>query len=232
MAQSEQSADLSEPTPLPPYVPPKDPETITYLSPLLLNQGLTLDLVNPHLARETAPEKFQAKWSTTKGEFVVEFVRAWAPHGVDRIYNLIKIEFYKDVLVHRAIEGVLVQFGIHGETSIATTWREAMIQDDIPKQSNRRGYMSFAKMNRRPHSRSTQLFINLRDNPVFDQQHFAPLGRVISGLRVVDSFFSGYGDNVPARLIRNEGNEGVSGPYPKLERILKVTLVDPADEAQ
>lgn len=62
-------------------------------------------LLNPALARETAPNQFKVQFETTKGKFVVEVHRDWAPKGVDRFYNLVKIGFYDDAAFFRAVKG-------------------------------------------------------------------------------------------------------------------------------
>src|ERR1051325_9527470 len=120
-------------------------------------------LKNPATLKEKAPEKFSVKFETTKGEFVVDVIRAWSPNGADRFYNLAKNGFFDGVKFFRVVPNFVVQFGIHGDPALAKQWLEANIPDDEVKSSNKRGFITFAKSSR-PNSRSTQLFINLKDN--------------------------------------------------------------------
>jgi cyclophilin family peptidyl-prolyl cis-trans isomerase len=135
------------------------------------------------------------RFETSKGAFVVEVTRAWAPRGADRFYNLVRAGYYDDVAFFRVIEGFMVQFGIHGDPRANAVWREARIPDDPVAQSNRRGMVTYAMAG--PDTRTTQLFINFRDNKGLDGQGFAPFGAVVEGLAVVDSLYSGYGEALP-----------------------------------
>src|SRR5215469_7711919 len=119
-------------------------------------------LLDPSLAKEQAPEKFKAKFSTTKGDFVIEVTRDWAPKGADRFYNLVKIGYFDDVAFFRNIEGFMVQFGVNGDPEVNRKWRESRIKDDPVKKSNKPGYITFAHAG--PDTRTTQVFINFRDN--------------------------------------------------------------------
>jgi peptidyl-prolyl cis-trans isomerase A (cyclophilin A) len=142
-------------------------------------------LMDPSALTAAAPARFRVKVSTSKGEVVVEVNRAWAPLGADRFYNLAKNGFFDEARFFRAIKGFMVQFGIHGDPAVAAVWRNARIQDDPVKESNKRGTVTFATSG--PNSRTTQLFINFKDNTMLDGMGFAPFGRVISGMDVVDS---------------------------------------------
>jgi len=209
--------DLREPTRVMEAPPPPERKTMTELPKLLLDQGVTLDLMNTHLAVEQAPEKYYVKLVTSKGDIVIEVVRDWAPLGADRFYNLVKIDYYRNIYFHRVIKDFVAQFGIHGNTMVSTAWTEARIRDDVPKQSNRRGYVSFSRDKIWAHSRTTEVFINLKDNARLDQRNFAPFGRVTSGMKVADSMFSGYGPTFQASLIREEGREGVRARFPEAD---------------
>ena len=188
--------------------------------------------LDPSLATKKAPETFSAHFTTTKGDFVIEVHRAWAPNGADRFNNLVALGFYDDTRFFRAISGFMVQFGIPAEPAVAGKWVEAHIQDDSPKQSNRRGFVTFAQTGM-PNSRTTQIFINYGDNSQLDAANFTPFGRVVTGMNVVDSLYSGYGEgapngNGPAQgRVQNEGNTYLDQDFPKLDRILSVTLITP-----
>ncbi len=142
-------------------------------------------LFTPKRLTETAPETFRARFETSAGEFVVEVHRAWAPLGADRFYNLVKNGFYDDTRVYRVIEGFMAQFGMNGDPRVNMAWKNAIIVDDPVTQSNLRGRVAFAKGG--PHSRTTEVFVSLRDNAPLDGRGFAPFGEVVEGMDVVDA---------------------------------------------
>lgn len=190
-------------------------------------------LKDPSLATEKAPDIYKVKMKTTRGDFVIEVHRDWAPQGADRFYNLVKAGYYTDVAFFRVIKGFMAQFGIHGEPEVSAKWREANIQDDPvrPDVSNTRGYVSFAKGG--PNSRTTQLFINFVDkNAQLDAMGFPPIGKVIEGMDVVDSLYDGYGEGAPRGLgprqdrIQFEGNKYLKESFPKLDYIESATVVE------
>jgi peptidyl-prolyl cis-trans isomerase A (cyclophilin A) len=188
-------------------------------------------LMNPASLNETAPEKFQARFETSAGDFVIEVQRVWSPNGADRFYNLVKNGYYDECRFFRVIEGFMVQFGINGDPSIQTNWRMAGIQDDPVVASNTRGYVTFA-MSGQPNSRTTQIFINFGDNSALDQQGFAPFGVVVEGMEAVDSIYSGYGEGAPngrgpaQARIQAEGNAYLNGSFPELDHITRATIVE------
>jgi peptidyl-prolyl cis-trans isomerase A (cyclophilin A) len=171
-----------------------------------------------------APEKYQIKFETSKGNFVMEVTREWSPHGADRLYYLVKNNFYDGVRFFRVISDFMAQFGYHGDPEVSRIWCEMNIPDDPVKQSNLRGYVSYAMANF-PNSRSTQLFINFKDNTFLDKSGFAPVGKIIEGMEVVDQLYSGYGEGAPQGAgpeqgrIMMEGNEYLTTNYPDLDYI-------------
>ena len=187
-------------------------------------------LKDPAKATEKAPDAFKVKFTTTKGDFLVEVNRAWAPNGADRIYNLVKIGYFKDVAFFRAIEGFMVQFGIHGDPAVSAAWRRANIPDDPVKESNKPGYLTFATAGR--NTRTTQLFINYGDNKGLDSQGFSPVGRVIHGMQVVESLYKGYGEGAPngrgpdQGRVQGEGNAYLKRDFPNLDYIQSATIVE------
>jgi len=192
--------------------------------------GTDSPLLQPKSAivRQTAPATFKTKFQTTAGDFVVEAQRDWAPLGVDRFYNLVKHGFYDGTCVFRVISGFMAQFGIHGDPKVSTAWRQERIQDDPVKQSNKRGYLSYAMAG--PNTRTTQLFINYADNSRLDQMGFAPIGRIVDGMEVVDRFYAGYGEGAPQGKgpdqgrLQAEGREYLSKNFPQLACITKATI--------
>ena len=176
-------------------------------------------LKNPAALKEKAPAKYRAQFETTQGTFVVDVTRAWSPNGADRFYNLVKNGFFDHVKFFRVVPGFVVQFGIHGDPAIATKWLEANIQDDSKViQGNKRGFLTFAKSGA-PNSRSTQLFINLKDNDRLDDMGFSPLGRVVEGMEVVEQINSEYGESPEQGRIQTEGNEYLKQNFPNLDYI-------------
>ncbi len=183
-------------------------------------------LKDPAKLKAKAPEKFKAQFDTTKGVIVIEVTRAWSPNGADRFYNLVKNGFFDGVKFFRVVPNFVVQFGIHGDPSLASKWLESNIQDDPVKESNKRGFLTYAKSNA-PNSRSTQLFINLQDNTRLDGMGFSPFGRVVKGMDVVDKLYGGYGEDLTQLQgeIAAKGNAYLEKTWPKLDGIKKATIV-------
>lgn len=190
----------------------------------------TSALMNPALANEKAPATFKAKFNTTKGDFVVEVTRDWAPQGVDRFYNLVKIGYFTDIALFRVVEGFMAQFGINGDPKVSAAWRDAKISDDPVKESNKRGYMTFATSG--PNSRTVQIFINFADNGRLDGMGFAPFAKVTQGMDIVDSIYKEYGEGAPRGRgpnqgrIQTEGNTYLKAEFPKLDYIKSVSIVN------
>lgn len=181
-------------------------------------------LFNPAALTEQAPATFQAAFDTSKGRFVVEVHRDWAPIGADRFYNLVKNGFFDDVRFFRVIGGQLAQFGMHGDPAVQRAWRDAVVQDDPVRHGNERGTISFAS--RGPNTRTTQLFINLRDNRAYDRLGFAPFAEVVSGMDVVDGLYAGDEERPEQPLIDEEGNSYLTREFPNLDYINKAAIVE------
>jgi peptidyl-prolyl cis-trans isomerase A (cyclophilin A) len=185
-------------------------------------------LTNASLANEKAPDEFRVKFVTTKGDFEVEVFRAWSPNGADRFYNLVKIGFFKDIAIFRAIKGFMFQFGIHGTPAVAAEWGEANIKDDpMVGKSNLPYTLCFAKTGA-PHSRSSQMFINLGNNAGLDGQGFTPFGKVVEGKDVVDMINTQYGENVGnvQGEFKEGGNAYIQAKFPRIDMIKSVTLIE------
>lgn len=181
-------------------------------------------------APATAPAMFQVRFETNEGDFVVEIDRSLAPNGADRFYQLVSQGFYTDVRFFRVIPGFMAQFGINGDPATTMRWNGNTIQDDPVRGSNTRGTITFA-MTGQPNSRGTQLFINLVDNVNLDAMRFAPIGRVVEGMDVVDRLYSGYGEGAPRgngpdqAQIRSQGNAYLTQNFPQLDYIERATIV-------
>jgi peptidyl-prolyl cis-trans isomerase A (cyclophilin A) len=187
-------------------------------------------LLSPADLIETAPETFQARFETTKGEFVVEVTRAWAPNGADRFYNLVRNGFFDDVRFFRVMENFMAQFGMHGDPQVQASWTMATIPDDPVAASNTRGTLTFAM--RGENTRTTQLFINFIDNSRLDAMGFAPIGTVIEGMDVVDQIYAGYGESASrggngplAQNIAASGNEYLEESFPELDHIVSAEIL-------
>ena len=200
------------------------------LVPLMVmgQNGGTAALKNPGALKEKAPETYKVDFDTSKGKFVVEVTRAWAPNGADRFYNLVKNGYYNDTRFFRVISGFMVQFGIHGDPAVSAAWRMARIPDDAVKESNKRGYITFATAG--PNTRTTQVFINFGNNAGLDSQGFSPFGHVISGMDVVDKLYSGYGEGAPngrgpnQGQIQDQGNAYLTKDFPQMDYIKTATI--------
>ena len=185
-------------------------------------------MTNPALANKTAPEKFFAKFSTTKGDFVVEVTRALSPNGADRFYNMVDIGYFQNIAIFRAVPNFMFQFGVHGDPNISKHWANATIKDDAPgKASNLPGFLTFAKTGA-PNSRSAQMFVNLGNNGFLDRQGFTPFGKVVEGQEVVGKINTEYGENAPSDqgMFVQKGNDWLLKKYPRLDIIRSVTLVE------
>lgn len=185
-------------------------------------------LLSPASLKDKAPDVFRAQFSTSKGVFVIEVHRDWAPNGADRIYNLIKAGFYDDTRFFRAIDGFMVQFGISGDPAVSSKWRDQNLPDDPVKQSNKRGFVTFAMAG--PNTRTTQVFINYKDNANLDGMGFSAFGQVTKGMDIVDSLYKGYGEGAPRGAgpdqgrLQQQGNLYLDTSFPKLDRIVRATI--------
>lgn len=192
-------------------------------------------LLDPALATERAPDAFRVKLETTEGDVVMLVNRSWAPNGADRFYNLVKIGYYDDVAFYRVVKGFMAQCGFSGDPAITKAWSRAPISDDPIVQANTRGMVTFAQPSA-PDARTTQFFINYADNSYLKQHGaFAPFGRIISGMDVVDSFYAGYGEGAPNGMgpsqakIAHDGNSYLQESFPRLDYIKRATIIETAD---
>ena len=179
---------------------------------------------------ENAPDTFRARFESSKGTFVVEVVRAWAPIGADRFYNLIRHGYYDDVRFHRTIPGFITQWGVSGDPEVSAVWYERGMANATVVASNARGTIAFAFTE--PSTRSTQVYISMVDNSRLDAQGFAPFARVVEGMdSVVDSIYAGYGETSGGGVRRGDQSRIVSGgnayldaEFPELDRLMRVTI--------
>lgn len=179
---------------------------------------------------QPAPDSFKVHFETTAGDIILLVRRSWAPHGADRLFNLVRHGFYDGVRFFRVVPRFVVQFGPHGDPAMNAVWRAATIPDDSVRTTNRRGTVTFATAG--PNTRSVQLFINLVDNARLDAQGFAPLGLVTGGMDTVDRLHAGYGEMAPSgqgpnqARIMAEGEAYLGAEFPLLDRILRARVVE------
>jgi peptidyl-prolyl cis-trans isomerase A (cyclophilin A) len=183
-------------------------------------------LLHPATLKAKAPDLYDVKFVTTKGDFVVQVNRAWAPLGADRFYNLVKHGFFTDAPFFRVVPGFIIQFGLTPVPAVNRAWQSANIKDDPVTQSNKPGYITFATAG--PNTRTTQLFINFGSNAFLDSQGFAPFGQVTSGMEVVKSLYSGYGERPDQGAITSQGKAYIEKNFPNMDSIKSATVITPA----
>ena len=190
-------------------------------------------LLKPATLNAKAPAEYEVKFVTTAGDFTIKVTRAWSPNGADRFYNLVRHHFYDGASFFRVLSGFMAQFGLSAYPQVSQAWENANIKDDPVKQSNQRGFVTFAKASS-PNSRSTQVFINFANNAALDRDGFSPFGVVTDGMEVVDKLYSGYGEGAPdgrgpsQDQIGNRGRAYLEKNFPKLDSIKSATLVPAA----
>jgi peptidyl-prolyl cis-trans isomerase A (cyclophilin A) len=200
----------------------KEPQTPAQRRALLLDP--TRSFWSAH-----APATVTADIETSRGTITIELVRAWAPVGVDHFYNLARAGYFDDTRFFRVLFGFIAQFGIAADPAVANLWGSRTIPADSMREHNVRGTLAYAQF--KPTDRTTNVFINLRDNPNLDTLKFVPIGRVVQGMEVADSLFANYGEipssdpplGNPKRLYA-ETNKYLDEKFPKLDRILKITI--------
>jgi peptidyl-prolyl cis-trans isomerase A (cyclophilin A) len=188
-------------------------------------------LLHPAKLTAKAPQLYDVRFATTKGDFTIEVHRTWAPRGADRFYNLVKSGFFDGVRFFRVVPGFVVQFGISPYPEVSNAWRRATIPDDPVTAHNTRGGITFASAG--PDTRTTQVFINLGDNRSLDERGFAPFGTVTEGMDVVDKLYSGYGDAPTPHQseMQLQGNTWLDDNYPKLDGIKTAKVVEESNPA-
>ncbi|HSB10379.1 MAG TPA: peptidylprolyl isomerase [Blastocatellia bacterium] len=194
--------------------------------------GARAALMNPRhdYWKQKSPDVFRVKFETSKGNFIFEAHREWAPRGVDRFYNLVRAGFFDDSRFFRVRTAYIAQFGIPGDPAVASVWKDQAIKDDPVRQSNARGFVGYAMTG--PDTRTTQLYINLTDNSRLDADGFAPIAKVIAGMEIVDRLYSGYGEDAGGGMragkqgkIFEGGSAYLDREFPKLDRLVRATLV-------
>jgi peptidyl-prolyl cis-trans isomerase A (cyclophilin A) len=171
-----------------------------------------------------ADETFIVRLETSKGDIDIEVHPAWAPKGAERFRKLVEIGFYDECRFFRVVPNFMVQVGMNGDPALHAKWSENTIKDDPVLQSNLPGFVTFAKTGL-PNSRSTQFFINYKDNSQLDADRFAPFGKVVSGMDVALAIEAKYRELPDQNAIRSAGNEYLKSQFPDLDFIKKASVV-------
>jgi peptidyl-prolyl cis-trans isomerase A (cyclophilin A) len=188
-------------------------------------------LSDPIKLDSKSPDNFSVRFNTTKGPITIDVTRAWSPRGADRFHGLVIQGYFRSIAFFRVIEGFMAQFGIHGDPKVNSIMMDANIQDDPVMTRNARGSITFAKTGL-PNSRSVQFFINLEDNFGLDDQGFSPFGEISSGMEILNSLYSGYGEGAPRGYgpdqgrIQTEGNSYLKNDFPRLDYIESAVVLD------
>lgn len=189
-------------------------------------------LYDPNLPfwAQAAPPIYRVKMHTTKGDVLLEVTRSLAPIGADRFYHLVEAGFYNDSRFFRVIKGRFAQFGIPGDPTTAAIWRTQSIPDDPVRASNVRGTFAFAMTG--PNARTTQIYINTGDQLRQDAMGFAPFGKVVQGMEVIDSLYSGYGETSGGGMragrqgkLFEEGNTYLDRNFPNLDKLFTCEIL-------
>jgi cyclophilin family peptidyl-prolyl cis-trans isomerase len=231
VAEQPKTEPSAQPSPPPPSESKAAPSAST--APSEPAHNYVKELLSPTKLKEKAPETYKVKFDTTRGEFTVTVTRAWAPLGADRFYNLVKHHFYDNAAFFRVVPQFVVQFGINANPAVSSAWKHAEIKDDPVTQSNKRGAIVFATAG--PNTRTTQVFINLKENSRLDSMGFAPFGVVDgNGMNVVEMMYEGYGDSAgpDQDQLEKQGDPYLLKGWPKLDHIKSATLRGTAAAAQ
>jgi homoserine O-acetyltransferase len=176
------------------------------------------------------PDVYDVRVETTKGPFVLEITRAWAPRGADRFYRLVLAGYFDDTRFSRVVPKFIAQFGVSGDSAINAHWSSRSFPDDSVRQSNARGTIAFAMTG--PNARTTQLFVSVVGNSRLDAQGFSPIGKVVQGMDVVDALYSGYGENSGGGVragkqaaLMNGGNAYADRAFPQLDHLIRAAVV-------
>ena len=199
------------------------PKAATSATPRTTHMTTDPALLHPATLIDKAPDSFQVKFETTKGDFVVQVTRSWAPLGADRFYNLVKHGFFTDAAFFRVVPGFIIQFGLSANPAVNAVWHSANFKDDRVTQSNKPGTITFATAG--PNTRTTQLFINFGNNTFLDSQGFSPFGQVTSGMDVVQKLYAGYGERPDQGAITTQGKAYLDKNFPMIDSIKSATIV-------
>ena len=205
---------------------PKPPAPPPPSAPAVSGPPLPAPLLDPTHPEATAiaPSEFRAKFETSKGDFTVFVYRAWSPRGADRFYNLVRNGFYDETRFFRVVTDFVVQFGLAADPRVTAAWEKSNLIDDPVVQNNVKGMLCYAKSSA-PHTRTTQIFINLKDNARLDGTGFSAFGKILEGMDVVEAITAQYGELPDQERIRLQGNEYLKREFPNLDYVKKARIL-------
>jgi len=182
-------------------------------------------------AQPRTPPQFTVRLDTSKGPIVIAVHRDWAPRGADRFHELVTSGYYDEARFFRIRKDTWVQFGIAADPAVSQAWRTRTIPDDpYVGVSNKRGTVAYAFKD--PNGRTTQVFINLKDNsPTHDKEPFVVFGEVTEGMSVADALYGEYGEAAGGGIragkqdpVFDGGNAYLKANFPLLDYIRKATV--------
>ncbi len=197
----------------------------------ILITGCSPKIFNEKWTTKPAPEYFKARFETTQGNFDIEAKREWSPKAVDRLHQLIKSGFYTDISIFRVVPNFVAQFGIHNNQNLSKEWETHKIDDEVVLKSNEKMTISFARAGKK--TRTTQIFINLKDNKRLDKidyggvKGFPVVAQVVNGKENVEKFYNGYGEKITSKQdsITKYGNDFLKRKFPKVDYIIKAYIL-------
>lgn len=154
---------------------------------------------------------------------IVEVYQDWAPIGYRRFLELVQSQFYNDCRFFRVVPNFVAQFGISGHPDLQKQWRQSPLRDDPVLQSNTKGTLTFATSG--PNTRTTQLFLNFKDNAYLDQQGFAPIGKIVEGLNVLEQIQDRHREQPKQPQIVQKGNAYLQQSFPELTYIQSMRVL-------
>lgn len=196
---------------------------------IVLVMGCAPKIFKPEWGKEIAPENFTARFETSKGNFDVLVERKLSPKAADRLYQLIRHNYFENILFYRVVPGFVVQFG-SSDSLVLKNWERMKIPDEKVVQGNTKGTLSFARAG--VETRGTQLFINLADNHRLDTisysgvTGFPSFGKVAAGRNVLDSLYSDYGEKPMGDygMMQTNKDEFLK-KFPKLDSIYSARIL-------
>ncbi len=127
--------------------------------------------------------------STAKGDIVIDFDKADAPHTVENFVRLSYRKYYDGLTFHRVEEGFVIQGGDpKGDGTGGTSAFGGPFADEINATSPlyQKGYVegTVAMANSGPDTNGSQFFITLADQPTLPAK-YTIFGHVTKGMDVV-----------------------------------------------
>ena len=204
---------------------------VFFLCFIIFLSSCSKKLFNEKWTSKQAPEYFEARFETSQGNFDIKAKREWSPKAVDRLHQLIKSGFYTDIAIFRVVPNFVAQFGIHNNKTLNDSWDHFKVNDEPVIKSNDKMTISFAGGGRK--SRSTQIFINLKNNKRLDKldyggvKGFPVVAEVTEGEENIINFYKEYGEKLTNKQdsISKYGNDFLKRKYPKVDYVIKAYII-------